>query len=202
MAILALQQAGLPSADTSSSQAARSYTTDQASPIEAASPEELRNERLPPSDYETDSEGDFKSVTKSLYLRNVIENGRRVCTYRSFSFKSFFNAKVHRSSTCLKMVRICTPPTTSRSKSEKSLSTNACCFSPSRFMQAEFTCAGLTYVFCSGNLFFAPIDQRPKSIIDLGTGTGDWAVDGMSDDRSGRQARFLTPGHTKQVKLI
>jgi hypothetical protein len=34
----------------------------------------------------------------------------------------------------------------------------------------------------SGKLFFAPIDEQPRRIIDLGTGVGDWAIDGTSDD--------------------
>ncbi len=31
---------------------------------------------------------------------------------------------------------------------------------------------------CSGKLFFAPIGTNPQKIIDLGTGTGVWAIEG------------------------
>jgi hypothetical protein len=31
---------------------------------------------------------------------------------------------------------------------------------------------------CSGKLFFAPICENPHKILDLGTGTGTWAIDG------------------------
>lgn len=32
----------------------------------------------------------------------------------------------------------------------------------------------------SGKLFYAPIGDNPQKILDLGTGTGIWAVDGQS----------------------
>lgn len=40
----------------------------------------------------------------------------------------------------------------------------------------------------NGKLFFAPIGDYPQKILDLGTGTGIWAIEGMMfssrDDRS------------------
>lgn len=30
-----------------------------------------------------------------------------------------------------------------------------------------------------GKLFYAPIGDSPQKILDLGTGTGIWAVDGL-----------------------
>jgi hypothetical protein len=42
-----------------------------------------------------------------------------------------------------------------------------------------------------GKLFFAPI-ENPAKVIDLGTGTGIWAVDGGCLDDTGRHRRVLT----------
>jgi hypothetical protein len=33
-----------------------------------------------------------------------------------------------------------------------------------------------------GKLFLAPIGENPQKIIDLGTGFGDWAIEGMSPE--------------------
>lgn len=30
----------------------------------------------------------------------------------------------------------------------------------------------------NGKLFYAPIDENPQKIVDLGTGTGIWAIEG------------------------
>lgn len=32
-------------------------------------------------------------------------------------------------------------------------------------------------MLCSGELFFAPIGKNPQEILDIGTGTGIWAIE-------------------------
>jgi ubiquinone/menaquinone biosynthesis C-methylase UbiE len=32
----------------------------------------------------------------------------------------------------------------------------------------------------SGKLFFAPVGNNPQKVLDLGTGTGSWAIEGDS----------------------
>lgn len=50
----------------------------------------------------------------------------------------------------------------------------------------------------NGKLFFAPIDDHPQRILDLGTGTGIWAIEGMSGTPFlllSSLAALLTGGH-------
>jgi len=47
-----------------------------------------------------------------------------------------------------------------------------------RFLALYF-CASKADVSHSGKLFYAPVGDNPQKIIDLGTGTGIWAVDGQ-----------------------
>lgn len=42
----------------------------------------------------------------------------------------------------------------------------------------------------NGKLYLAPIGDNPQKIIDLGTGFGDWAIEGMWN----RQKALLSPG--------
>ncbi|KAH8800399.1 S-adenosyl-L-methionine-dependent methyltransferase [Xylogone sp. PMI_703] len=60
----------------------------------------------------------------------------------------------------------------------------------------------MTVMLCGGRLYFAPIGQNPQSILDLGTGTGIWAIE-MADrfpsatvegvDLSAIQPTFVPP---------
>ncbi len=38
-----------------------------------------------------------------------------------------------------------------------------------------------------GKLFIAPVGPRPQKIVDLGTGFGLWALDGLSTSRIWRE---------------
>jgi ubiquinone/menaquinone biosynthesis C-methylase UbiE len=53
-----------------------------------------------------------------------------------------------------------------------------------------------------GKLYMAPIGDNPQKIIDLGTGFGDWAIEGTSSwsrqGRAGRHGQRLTDTHTSR----
>ena len=50
-------------------------------------------------------------------------------------------------------------------------------------------------LLCNGQLFYAPISENPQKILDIGTGTGIWAIESEQQSPifvSASQARFPT----------
>jgi ribosomal protein L11 methylase PrmA len=44
----------------------------------------------------------------------------------------------------------------------------------------------------NGKLFYAPVGEHPQKILDLGTGTGIWAIEGRVKSSSAHSAQAIS----------
>ncbi|KAI0827516.1 S-adenosyl-L-methionine-dependent methyltransferase [Hypoxylon sp. FL0890] len=127
------------------------------SEIAVAGPGDVQDDEFETSDFDASSISRFGSVPSSIY-QHAYENGRRYHKYRYGTYP-IPNDETEQNREEMKHVAIL----------------ELTRYIPSYF--APLLRYLIAYGYIRGKNFFAPIGDHPKKIIDLGTGTGTWAIE-------------------------
>ncbi|KAI1206965.1 S-adenosyl-L-methionine-dependent methyltransferase [Annulohypoxylon truncatum] len=128
------------------------------SEIAVAGPEDVQDDEFETSDFDASSMSMFGSVSSSIY-RHSYENGRRYHKYRYGTYP-IPNDETEQNREDMKHVAIL-------ELTRYIMNYRANPYAPDPGADG----------YLRGKNYFAPIGDHPRKIIDLGTGTGTWAIE-------------------------